>query len=346
MKKGLILIVLFLLFFSCTKRDDKILIDNVPFKNIYSKELPINFFLAYPYQLIIVDTLLLIMDNVDDYMITVCDVQSGELINRVIKGGQGPDEVLLPISIDISSDNKTFMLLQRQNGIYTQYNLIDLINGKVEPESKFDFKQADRAVKVENGFITAGPYETGMFSRWDNNGNLINVVDTYPDYIETVGNSISKYILNQGYIAYNDSSKVLFFASYFTGDMISYRLDEEFVEVSKLNIGNDKLKKKIENTGNTVISGEDIVHCFGIYKTTDNFYVLYSGEQMKNVKEAKSNFILKFDANGELKDCYKTDVGVESICVSEETQKIYAVALSQELEYVIVEFSYGNIAEF
>lgn len=335
-------VVLFFLVLSCAdKKSGKDIdsIDDVVTHLIHGEELVMDLFLATPYQIEIMDSLLIIMDKVDDRVIVMYDVKNNRVVNRVIKEGQGPDEILQPISMNLSLDNKSLAIFQRQNGAYGEYNLADLVNSNISPMNKLNFKLADRIVEVNDGFLATGPYENGMFTMWDKKGTLLNTINIYPDYIQSIEDPMSRYRLSQGHIAYNKKAKTIAFAGYFTGDIAFYRLsDNNLLEIEKFSFGNNRLKKKIVRTGNINIEREDIVHCYGINSTADYFYILYSGESMGNSQHAKKNYVIKYSAKGEFVECYRTDVPLVSICISERDDKLYAVSLSESLDYVIMQF--------
>lgn len=343
MKLPLLIVLLSSLLLSCENNDNKKninSIDDVATHLITGEVLALNMFLANPYQLEVVDSLLFIMDAVDDLQIAIYDIKNNRLVSRVIKAGQGPGEILLPITMDISLDNSCLNILQRQNGVYCEYNIVDLMNNTISPVNKLNFERADGVVEVDDAVLASGLYEKGMFSVWSKSGELLNTINTYPDYIQSIENPMDQYRLNQGYMAYNDEFKVVIFAGSFTGDITFYNFsDNDLTEFETYNFGNERLKKKIEGTGDISISREDIIHCYGINSTADYFYVLYSGETMANSQNATKSFVIKYDAKGELIDCYQTDMRLLSICVSKENNKLYGVALSEDLDYVIVQFN-------
>jgi hypothetical protein len=342
MKKNIILFLLLLLCISCNNLKDRNSfnsVEDLPHQNISSKRLSTDFFLASPYQLELTDSLLWIMDDVDGYQIAIYNLSKKQMTGRVIKKGQGPMEVLSPLSMDISIDGHNLLLLQRQNGVLTGYSIKGLLEDSLEETKKLQFKQADRFVEIKTGCLTMGAYDDGMFGIWSEKGERLNTINVYPEYINHIGDPMSKYRLNQGYAAYNSKDNNMVFASYFTGDIVFYNLNNnDFTEMKRINIGNNRLKKRIQNSGNTNLTGEDIVYCYGINSTDDDFYILYSGERMDNSQKAKHAFILRYSSKGDFIQCYKTDISVTGFCVDQKSNKIYAISLSEDLEYIIVEF--------
>lgn len=333
---------LFFLFPSCMNSENKKNVDSIAdavTQIIYGQELDVDLFLANPYQLEVVDSLLFVMDNVEGHAIAIYDMKNNRTIDRVIKEGQGPEEILRPISMDISPNNKFLSIFQRQNGVYKEYKIDDLILSNILPENNLKFEQADRLLKLNNGFLTIGSYEKGMFTLWDEDGTRVNVINTYPDYLQSIEDPITRYKLNQGYMAYNKQTEKIIFASYFTGDIIFYNLaDNSLHEFEKYNFGNNRFKNRIERTGEIDIDKEDVIHCFGMNSTKDYFYVLYSGERMDSLQKAKQSYVIKYNANGELITCYQTDRPLRSLCISEGDNTMYAVSLSENLDYVIIKY--------
>lgn len=342
MKKSIYIISLLLFCLSCNDRQNGENINSIedfPFQSLSSERLSTDFFLANPYQLEVVDSLLWIMDEVDGCLIAIYDLHKKQLVNRAVQKGQGPMEVLPPLSMDISINSNNLILFQRQNGIITSYSMNDLLQGLVQEINRVQFKQADRLIEIPKGYLTMGAYDDGMFKIWSENGEMLNAINDYPEYINQIDNPMRRYQLAQGYAAYSNKNNNVVFASYFTGDIAFYHLnDNDLKEFKRINIGRNRLKKRIQSTGDTNLTGEDIVHSYGINSTYDDFYILYSGEKMSNSQKSKNSFILRYNSTGDFVRCYKTDVPVIGFCVNQNNSKIYAVSLSEDLEYVIVEF--------
>jgi hypothetical protein len=169
---------LFILFLSSCIQKDK------ESKNIFNsatsvtcEEMPIDFMLGVPNQLELIDSLLIIADKVDDGTVVIYDYKNNKLINRILREGQGPEDVILPLQLMVKRKNE-IGILQRQNGVYSRYDLSSLLRGSVKSIEKMKFGRIDKMIETSKGYITCGFYEEGgSIGIHDKSGNLTKVID-------------------------------------------------------------------------------------------------------------------------------------------------------------------------
>jgi hypothetical protein len=296
--------------------------------------------LGQPYQMDLIDDIFIFADKLDDKALVLYDYNNNKLINRSINIGQGPDEILTPIELGVNNSAKLINILQRQSGIYMQYSLTDLIMDSIRPVNKINFGDIDKIIETDTGYISAGFFENGSIGIYDKTGNLLKVENIYPEYLNKQTDITNKYLIGQGQISFNNNTRVFAFASYFTGEIKFYHLsssnDFEQINYYDLNKSADLKNRTTENTDNAQIMQTDIEHSTDIFSTKEYFYVLYSGENMRDRHLAKHSFVFQFSSGGEAVNSFKTSCRLYNICVDENNKKIYGLALNKELDYIIV----------
>lgn len=105
------------------------------------------------------------------------------MFSRVLNVGQGPDELLSPITVEVSEEERELYILQRQNSQMNTYSFYDLMQGTFHPQKSVNLQDADRATAVCNGFLASGFYEDGTFHLFDTSGKNLASIDIYPSYM-------------------------------------------------------------------------------------------------------------------------------------------------------------------
>lgn len=326
------------LFSSCTEIKT---IDSVPEHDIKITKNITNIFLGRPTEISYLDGFLLVSDNMDETLLDIYDLKGDSILSRIFKRGHGPDELLSPITLDVSEKKNEVYVFQRQNSQMNTYSFSNLLHGDYQPKKRAVLQDADRAININNGYLASGLFKDASFHLFDLNGEKMIPADIYPYYIQKIDDISERYKLGQGYFAYNYNSNILAFASYFTGDISFYSIKgNKLSEIKHFSFGDGRIKKKIEASSKIVnIEENDIVYSYGICSTNHYFYVLFSGKTMKEEKKSKAgNYILKFDLEGNVICKYKHDFPIIDICFSKDND-FYAISQSENLEYNIIAFS-------
>lgn len=338
MRKIIYFICCLLILLACTGEKT---IETVPEYSISIKKKVTDVFLGRPSEIAYMDSFLLISDNMNETLLDIYDLKGDSMFSRVLNVGQGPDELLSPITVEVSEEEHELYILQRQNSQMNTYSFYDLMQGKFQPQKSVNLQDADRAIAVCNGFLASGFYEDGTFHLFDTNGKKLASIDIYPSYIQELKDIYEKYKLGQGYFAYNHNSHVLVFAFYFTGDVFFYSMEgNQLFQQNYFSFGNGKIKRKIESLKSNInIEGDDIVYSYGAYNAGNYFYILYSGKTLKEEQSSKKgDYILKFDLEGNFICKYKHDFPVIDMCFANNGD-FYAISQSENLEYNIITFS-------
>lgn len=320
-------------------------ITEVDCEKLEFKEIPITSLLGRPYQLSIVDSILLIADNMDGKALLMYDLTSG-FCKHVLNIGQGPSDILVPLSINAFSDSGVVSILQRQNGLCREYLLSDLLKDSIDNFKSINLISADRFVKTETGYLGSGFYKDGMFCSFDNKGNVVEYKDMA--LMCDIEDAADKYRLLQGSLAFNKKVNRIMFAPSFTSNVELYSCNDNRInKIDSFSIGYPtRIEEKIMKGEKKIdIGREDIRSCISVCSSGNSFYVLYNGTTMEKQDEAKYRYILQFDAGlGNLDRVYRVDSKIINICVLEDDSTIYAILLNKDLDYVVARASLNDNA--
>lgn len=314
------------------------ILDSVPEYSVTINAEMKKLFLGRPSEIACIDNFLIISDNMGETLLDIYDLKNDSVVCRILNVGQGPNELLPPVMMEASEIDRKINILQRRTSRMSVYSFDDLLQGDDNPQSVLNIEEADRVVSIHDGFIASGFYEGGLFRFFDSEGQSQETVDIYPAYISAFKDIHERYKFGQGYFAYNSVNNLLVFASYFTGDVSFYSVNDGTLDLkSHLSLGNSRFERKLAG-GNVNIEGNDIVYSYGAYSTNDYFYILYSGKTMEEEQVRKQgNYILKFDMQGNLVCKYKHDFPIINMCFTSQGDA-YAISQSDKLEYNVIKF--------
>ena len=283
-------------------------IESYPAQTLSLQKLPIASFIGRPAQILIKDSLYLINDVVGQKALLIYNWKQQREIGRYLYVGNGPNEIILPVDFNIFGD--TLAVFQRSNSTYKLFDLKRMISTDSLLASRrveFDIR-TDRAVATPEKFIASGYFDSN---------NTIRIYD------------------KQGHVIMETNDDLLLFASSFTGEINTYKIDSDTITMlNSITIDTAKpLKNQIKNLDFRVHNGT-IQHAKEVCATEQYFYVLFNGTAM-NDKNVSHNHILKINHAGQLVASYKIKPAARCFAVSDNDRDIHIIALSENLEYVI-----------
>ena len=149
MRKIIYFICCLLILLACTGEKT---IETVPEYSISIKKKVTDVFLGRPSEIAYMDSFLLISDNMNETLLDIYDLKGDSMFSRVLNVGQGPDELLSPITVEVSEEEHELYILQRQNSQMNTYSFYDLMQGKFQPQKSVNLQDADRAIAVVMDF--------------------------------------------------------------------------------------------------------------------------------------------------------------------------------------------------
>ena len=294
-----------------------------PNTELQFEEMDVEPLLGNPYQLEIIDSILIIADYVDENALLLYHLNDSSYQRRLLIG-EGPQDVIPPLSIDVDENQKSISVLQRQTGDCRKYVLDDLLNTGIPAFRKYNLELSDRMVETNDGYAYMGFDEKGVLLYAGENGSVM-VIDKFEEY-EMDDPSI-KYKLTQGRISFSKKNNSLLYAPSYMSDIKMYTCQSGKWSMKEiLSIGNGKVEKRIKD-GDFGLYRDDVNYCVDICKTEDYFYVLYDGSELGGRKKADYHYVMSFDMEGNLTEVYKVISTVCDICVSED-EVMYALMYS------------------
>lgn len=331
MKKFLIGIVCFCLFFSCNNNNKSKFTHNI--QQIEGKSLFIDCFIGVPYSITFVDSLLLFYDRHEGKTITIYDLQNEKCVGREISEGKGPGEVIVPIDLLSFPQQDELYLFQRQTGYLNTYSISDrkMTNSLYFQEKPFDLQ------RMQDYYIGTGLFEQGRFGIYDLKGNMLRTDGQYPFEGEAM-DVIPRYVLYQSYYCAKPDGNSFVMGSLFCDNIEFYEVkDNETTLLKKY----ESIDIKARYSEQLIIDDACTINYTWAYGTSKYCYMLYSGKTYleNDRKTGWGNTIIVFDWKGNHIRSFATDVDILTFCVDELKNRIYAVALDYNGEYGIRYFN-------
>lgn len=310
---------------SCHKKEKVKGVTDLVNSELFFEEMIIEPLLGNPYQMEILDSILIIADFPDDHTLLLYNLNDSSYRRRLLEGG-GPNDVIAPLCIDVDASKKTVSVLQRQTGECRKYILADLYDSNLAFFQKTKMNSADRMVETDDGYIYMGFNEKGVILHIDAN-NQETVVEDFGKY--DIDNFIDKYRLFQGRFSYSKKDDCLLFAPSYVSDIVMYTLQDGRWNTEVIfSVGNGRVESRIEEKDYGIYK-DDINHCMDVCKSNDSFYVLYDGSDMGGVQKRDYRYVMCVDMKGNLNKIYKVNPTIRDICVSDDGV-MYALMYSKK----------------
>jgi hypothetical protein len=296
--------------------------------------------LGRPSNLIYIDGFLLMEDVYDGKALTLLDVETGRIVNRLLSVGGGPDEVL-PGSgrMSYSQENRELYRFQIQSGDFYTYAVPAF--GRAEewiPERKSSVRLADRpanAVAMSEALVGIGPFEDGRYHVYDKNGTFVSAAGSYPFEGEKI-DYIPRFFLYQGYFCAQPGGNRFAQGCSYSDHLEFYEIENGIRPIKQY--GSTDVRASFGD--NRIILDDNCLLGYkGSYATESYCYMLYSGRTYAENRRQKmwAKYIFVFDWNGRFVRSFVADKLIYSFCVDEKNEVIYGIGMHKE-EYALMKF--------
>lgn len=339
-----ILLLIINCFLSCSDKGDK----NLEEKFKRSKELnhevvtiKDNEIYSKIYQLLINKNHLIAHDYNGEYFFSLTDINSGDIIARFGKKGQGPNEVMMMPQILTLVGNILYFYDIDRDILFS----INCNNGSnYIPQKIIDFDKNKKIMRVlpiaDRKYVALGGFDDGRYLLLDENGHEISCYFDYPNFEgDEHFTNYHKAFAFRGNLMRRPDGKRFFFAA----------RDSELFEIIEMN-ENDELNKVFSFQGEmakyvpfgdgiktvSVATKRESKMFFIDANCTQNYiYLLYSNKVIGNnlFNAFRSNKILVFDWNGKPVTSLHLDIEVSYIAIDENDKNLYAY--DQENEHLV-----------
>ncbi len=295
--------------------------------------------LANPDYLLIIDSLLLITNYKTDYLLDIYNINTKQRINRLIRRGKGPNELIFLKEIQFDKESNHLMAFGSilQKVFLIDYNtLIDVNDFNDFKNFRVEKNNCARIVFYDPLEFVGVCYEDEPFNRlyfFNNKGEVVRSTGNYPEVVPKIGSMMDAQIFDT-YMGLNENKEKLVLA-YTNTDIID--IYDSKGDLMKRLMGPDKFIPQFKlvhiNTNMTTVSfTSEQRNGYGRILPSDNsFYTLYSGLKMNEKGGYLFNQILEFDWNGKTLKRYKLSLPVVDAVFDRKHKKFYFLNSNNEL---------------
>ncbi len=338
MKYIYIYIVIVFFLISCEKPKYSIVDDFKVEKQIYQDKSfqSENDYLANPYLILCLDSLLIVNDPFELQHFTLFDSSTGKFICRFGDIGVGPGELLLGNILEINDDRLISYDIPRK--FLYEYDLDSLTSSRYRPELKAKVDVQDAIftrvlIANDSNLLGAGLYKSQYQYVYMTRSN--QVIDYNVDVFnskESIGMQ-EKYLSNQGILKKHPIESKFVFAVSKSSNIDFFEIVNDKIKIIKtLHLANPEFT--IDDLGGEVHSitykeTETIQGYLDIFCDDQFVYTLYTDKKIKNNRgeynPATSDQILVFDWTGKPIMKYVLDEEVYYFSVNKDKNVLYAI---------------------
>ncbi len=332
--------------------------NNTPFKSVYniSSSILVQGEKLYdPWDIVLIDSLIIIANQKGEPLIEVYDV-SGKLIQNFLTKGKGPEEILMVGGLQQRiGGNKQLLVYDLFQKKFLQYDLADISSIMIDkPTIALSYYRQhtdtlvlfDKLILGNQWIIGESRSLKGRIALMNMDGSLIKYTGDYPPEINPKLGDYENANLYASGIALNSDGSRMALATYAAGLIDLYEISSNSVKPLW------SYKEFVPNHLEIIEMGEVVRAAFtkksryGYPDITasDRFvYALFSGKKFEepNYSFGKTIRCISWDLSVDFE--LHTDVNVNRISVSKDDKTIYAIAMSDDTEPEIVSFDISHI---
>ena len=296
-----------------------------------------------PYNLALFDSLLVWSDPFGEYHFTLFDIRNNKQVLRFGNIGRGPGE-LMKGSTGKKYKNNYYASHDPNQKKVVLYSIPDLALGSAKhylTTNFTDFGSFYNATPVNDSLFIGEIYlDESKYALVDHNSHLVFTGYAYPDDGKELSSNV-KFFAYQGKFYQNPADQNLFVHIGSYGAILDFLKIEnnEIVRKNLLSLIIPKYQPlNISGARGVILDDNCIIGNCDIAVTKDFIYMLYSDNILRNEHRIdnprNSDTILVFDWDGQPIMCYKSDVKLYKICVSEDNKIMYGVIMNPEVALV------------
>jgi hypothetical protein len=311
--------------------------------------------LGYPRAIVFNDNYLVLLDVVDNYGLALFDKQNGSLIKRFGNIGRGPDELMSPQTLELTTDGNILVYDSKLKELFS-FSLDSLVNGSSavitrRTKPRFTTKEFSHCTRLtpinDTVLIGTGSHPNGRLFAFNNAGSELGFF--YPDYpldkLHKGENYITKWFAFQYNMQYNEHRKMLCLAA----------ITCQHIEIFEV-VGNKLIRKKnhlfqlpvYKDMDNEMVMGvifekESKSGFHGLNVSDDFIYLSYASEKSENLHSLSiNNLIFKLDWKGKPLIKYELDCKIGQFAIDKLNTEIYAISEDADGLPCIVKFLIEN----
>ncbi len=339
------IIGLFLILNSCKKTSTNVLDFNQETFVSANKLTIEGLQLMDPIQLLIKDSILIILENSSENLIKIIDLKRLTIINQFGKIGGGPEEYgsIGNAWFDVNDSNTLEVLDVQKQKIYI-YNLNDIINNSFSPIKTILINKGTNKriifldmIKTSKSYLGTGIFDEGKFSILNHNGQFEESFQNYKNIDDFNLNNYNLGTIYQGRLTHNSKLRKFAFAVSAAPQLELYKYDQN--TITSVKIINHK-EPLIQKNGHIVALKANNPFAFiDITSDNKNIYVSYSGKTFleDDVKADWCNHLLIYDWNGNPEIQIDLDCNIKNICCDTIWNKVLCISYNPFPQLVSIE---------
>ena len=294
-----------------------------------------------PGKMILYDTLLVILESRNEYILNFVDIRNGRIIAKCGRRGNGPGEIVAPFSISKGAGNNSINVQDYAKKCVFSF-LIDsaLANRNYLPQVIFDVKKTSlsiyKTIQINDSiFASSGVFDNKRFAISSVDGTTGSPQIEYPpnpadQNIETQ----YKALAYQGEFARNPANNnTLLFATKAAGllDIFSVDQSNDMRLIKSVHYHYPEYTpQKVGDGYSSAYSRDNKQGFVDIYTTSKFIYLLYSGRTFReyNDRMLLSNSLLVYTWDGEPVICYDLKDDVKCFCITDDDAYLYAISIT------------------
>lgn len=331
-----ITIIMVVSFFSCQNKKEIYEAPDFPVeKRLTSHIITDSALIAYSYGMCVDDQNIYILSLVDNNWIQAYDKQTGMLAGNGVRQGQGPGEVVMGISFYFDRESHLFNVYDQSQMRMNTYRFDREKQSFLFVDSKSfsDYKGVVRRawplekeaylIDGQLGKDTVGLKRFQLFSK----GDILSEYNRFP-----VSETEKNPVFITASASLSPDKRKMAVGTLFGGILEFFQLSDD------INISSTRYFYPLEVnfSGGSLLPTDQTVYGFSALCATDD--LLYS-VLIADKDPNQFNKICSFDWKGNEIAKYQTDCLVFNLCASDtDTNRLYAIAISQEKGFYLVRF--------
>lgn len=333
------MIIIFLLVFSCTNKKDGYTPPSFPVeKNIEAVLLSDDLLMNYAYGMCVDNKFVYVLALSDGHWIQVYDKHKGDYVGSYIRHGQGPEELVMGISMTIDNSNKTLSVYDERQQKLLVYSIDNTGNAPVFSlvENKHFTQYAGVVRKAwklkDDNYLIDG--QLGGKSRKQKRFQLLvaeEVVDSF-NVFPVRGFELETAFISPK-VTLSPSREKMASGILFGAILETFSLLDQSIKLTDIQKFYSPNMKMMDGG---VRPDPDMTYGFAsLCSTEDNIYAIWVGDKNPNTL----NSIAIFDWSGKEIARYQTNHLVFMIAINEnEPEKLYAMVYDDEKGFSLVYF--------
>lgn len=326
------IIVIFLLFFSCTssKREEKELYQFNNYQLLEkSSVITDSIFLGKPGSLVLINDWLAVYDFHDGKMVTWI-APDRKTYKRNVNIGAGPGEFMPPLTIYPTQTGEQVKFMFRSIQKCYQFDWEDVLGSNFTNPLSIDTLPvvAGRIIPCGQNFIINDTQEDGkMFSLFYIDEKAPYRFGIYPGTIDDkFQDPHSRNMITQSNMIYNEKHNIMVAAGYMSDMLSFYRIEKDSAILMKeyFSVEANVTINKNNNGYHLSPSANATSTYLSLYSTDSHLYALYWGSPYGKLPE--QNYIQVFDWNGTFEKGYVIQDVLTAIAVDEDKKLLFGIS--------------------